>query len=230
MTVRYPTGYSIRLVDLDTLFAQHGVDKMHPEYARRLRAWIVAQHGHIGIGSGWRATGAQPNKPGFAPEGKSFHQSQQFRSGLVKFAAVDLVARNGTNPHRSPNWSEVPAKGSAEAKRWGLHCNIGSEPWHMQPIELNGWNTWRLLGRRDPAPAYPIPDQRRVLKLGDHGPDVRMAQHIMATKAGQPIQPDGQFGLRTREAVENVQRFFRLTVNGTVDSPTWAVLDWLNAQ
>jgi peptidoglycan hydrolase-like protein with peptidoglycan-binding domain len=100
----------------------------------------------------------------------------------------------------------------------------------MQPIELNGWNTWRLLGRRDPAPAYPIPDQRRTLKLGDTGQDVRIAQHIMATKAGQPIQPDGQFGLRTREAVENVQRFFRLTVNGTVDSPTWAVLDWLNAQ
>jgi peptidoglycan hydrolase-like protein with peptidoglycan-binding domain len=57
-----------------------------------------------------------------------------------------------------------------------------------------------------------------------------MAQHIMATKAGQPIQADGQFGVRTREAVENVQRFFRLTVNGTVDGPTWAVLDWLNAQ
>jgi hypothetical protein len=227
MSTRYPTGYGTRLVDLDTLLGQHGADKMHPEYRRRLRAWLIAQDGHIGIGSGWRDTGAQPNKPGFAPEGRSFHQSQPFRSGLVVFAAVDLVARNGTQVHRSPRWAEVPARGSTEAKRWGLHCNISSEPWHLQPTELNGWNTWRLTGRRDPVTGYPLPDPRRTLRLGDTGQDVRNVQTILATKAGQPIPADGQFGPRTKQAVENLQRFFKLPVTGTVDNQTWSVIDLL---
>lgn len=227
MSTRYPTGYSVRLVDIDTLMSMHHVDKMHPEYARRLRAWLISKGGHIGIGGSWRATGSQPNKPGFAPEGKSFHQYQLFRSGLTAFCAVDLVARNHGN-HRAPNWTEVPAKGSDEAKRYGVHCNISSEPWHMQPIEINGWNTWRILGRRDPKANYPLPDSRRILKMGDQGVDVRMAQHIMATKAAQPIQADGLFGGQTRNAVFNVQRFFKLDQNGTVDHPTWAVLDFLN--
>ena len=228
MSTRYPTGYGSRLVDLDTLLAMHHVDKMHPEYARRLRPWLIAKGGHIGIGGSWRPTGEQPNKPGFAPEGKSFHQYQQFKSGLTKFCAVDLVARNGNERHRSPNWSEVPARGSAESRAYGLHCNISSEPWHLQPVEINGWNTWRLLGRRDPKAGYPLPDNRRILKLGDQGPDVRMAQHIMSTKAGQPIVADGVFGGKTRNAVFNIQRMFKLEQNGTVDHPTWAVLDYLN--
>lgn len=229
MTILYPIGYGTRLVDLETLFSQSHVEKMHPEYARRLRTWIVSKNGHIGIGGSWRATGAQPDKPGFAPEGRSFHQYQLFRSGMTRFCAVDLVARNGDQRHRSPNWSEVPAKNSAEAKRWGVHCNISSEPWHMQPTEIGGWNTWRLLGRRDPKADYPLPETRRTLKRGDFGGDVTIVQTVFRDKAAQPITIDGRFGPQTENAVVNVQRFFGLPVTRKVDDATWAVVDLLAA-
>jgi hypothetical protein len=227
--ILYPVGYGTRLVDLDTLFKMSHVEKMHPEYARRLRAWIVSMNGHIGIGGSWRATGAQPDKPGFAPEGRSFHQFQMFKSGRVAFCAVDLVARNPGRVHRSPNWTEVPKKGSAEAKRWGLHCNISSEAWHMQPTEINGWNTWRLLGRREPAANYPLPETRRTLRKGDFGGDVTIVQAVFKEKAGQKIAVDGQFGPQTETAVVNVQRFFKLPVTKVVDPATWAVIDFLAA-
>lgn len=151
----YPTGYGRTLVELDDLFRIHHVDKMHPEYARRLRAWIEAQGGRIGIGGSWRPAGTQPDKPGFAPEGRSFHQFQTFASGLVAFCAVDLVARNGTNVHRAPHWDEVPAQGTPAALAAGVHCNISSESWHMQPIEIDGWASWIAAGRPEPEPRTP---------------------------------------------------------------------------
>lgn len=154
--ILYPTGYSSRLVTLDALFAEHHQDKMHPEFARRLRAWLEAQDGRIGIGGSWRSPDGQPDKPGFAPAGKSFHQSQQFPSGSW-FAAVDLVAKVTNGQHRSPRWDEVPDQGSVESRDWGVHCNVSTEAWHMQPIELDGWQTWVDAGRPDLRHGYPLP-------------------------------------------------------------------------
>lgn len=189
MTTLYPIGYGTRLVTLDELRAKHEPN-MHPEFAVRLFEWIAAGDGQFGIGGGFRALGSQPNKPGFAQEGKSFHQPQRFPSGLW-YAAVDLVARNddgllrrifgltgsGASPdattlrrlltvskvHRAPTWAEVPVQGSVEARRWGVHCNVGtpgtrgSESWHMQPIELDGWASWVRAGRHDLQAGYPTP-------------------------------------------------------------------------
>lgn len=157
MPIMYPSSYGRTLLDIDALFERHHVDKMHPEFARRLRAWLIAQEGRIGIGGSWRDTGTQPDRPGFAPEGRSFHQYQRFASGLVAFAAVDLVARNGAGVHRAPQWDEVPVQGSNEARRWGVHCNVSSESWHMQPVEIDGWASWTTAGRPDPAAGYPLP-------------------------------------------------------------------------
>lgn len=148
MTILYPYGYGADMVSLDELRARTHPDKMHPEYARRLFAWIEAQTGRIGIGGSWRPVDGQPDKPGFAPEGKSFHQSQSFPSGSW-FAAVDLVARNPGGVHRSPRWDEVPAQGGVEARDWGVHANVSTEPWHMQPVELDGWQSWVNAGRPD---------------------------------------------------------------------------------
>lgn len=146
----YPTRYGRRLVTLEELRNEHSYDKMHPAYRDRLFAWIEAQDGKIGIGGSWREDGSQPDKPGFAPEGKSFHQYQQFASGLIAFCAVDLVARNGSNVHRAPRWDEVPAQDTAAAELWGVHCNVRTEPWHMQPVEIDGWKSWKDAGSPDP--------------------------------------------------------------------------------
>lgn len=161
MTTLYPTRWGTRLVDLDTLLAEHHITRMEPEYAARLTAWLIANGGHIGIGGSWRAEGSQPAKPGFAPEGKSFHQTQMFDDGSLWFCAVDLVARNPGGKHRSPRWSEVPVQGRAEAAVWGVHCNVGAppsgEPWHMQPIEIDGHGSWVSAGRPRPTPGHPFP-------------------------------------------------------------------------
>jgi hypothetical protein len=146
----YPIGYGYTTVSMDELQRRSNIDKMHPVYADRLFTWIEAQNGLVGIGGSWRADGSQPDKPGFAPEGKSFHQYQKFASGIIAFCAVDLVCRTDGGVHRAPYWSEVPAQGSPEAELWRLHCNVSNEPWHMQPIEIDGWQSWINAGSPDP--------------------------------------------------------------------------------
>lgn len=168
---RYPWGYGVStktLAEIEAILTVH----YHPEYLRRLLAWLEAQDGRVGIGGHWRAGGAQPDRPGFAPEGRSFHQDQRYADGFVGACAVDLVVRRTGLDHRSPYWSEVPAQGSDEARRWGLHCNVGAppggEPWHMQPIEIDGWVAWDVadlvddgIGRA-PVPGYPFPGREEI--------------------------------------------------------------------
>lgn len=154
--LRIPFGYGTAYTSLgelrDWLLVHH-----HLEYVRRLLAWLSHKGGFIGVGGGFREV--QPDKDGFAPEGKSFHQDQHYSDGFVGAAAVDLVVRNGSNVHRAPRWDEVPAQGGAEAKTWGLHCNVPGEPWHMQPIEIDGWQSWKDAGSPAPEKNYPIPGE-----------------------------------------------------------------------
>jgi peptidoglycan hydrolase-like protein with peptidoglycan-binding domain len=228
----FPSGYGTSMVTIDELFKKHHEAKMHPEYARRLRAWLVAQDGRIGIGGSWRAS--QPAKPGFAPEGKSFHQSQQFSSGRVAFCAVDLVHVVPGKKHRAPTWDEVPRKGSQEAKRWGLHCNVTkpSEPWHIQPIEIDGYGSWVRGGRKDfsvmtiipPTPA-PKPPAGAVfaypgqpLRLGSKGDAVKLVQAVIGAK------PDGDYGPATERRVKAWQKSRGMFVDGVVGSVTWKAM------
>ena len=166
---RYPDGYGTTDVTFDRMVAKHG-ERMHPEFARRLFAYLEAQGGRMGIGGGWRST--QPNKPGFAPDGKSFHQDQRFRSGFVGYAAVDLVCRVPGQRHRAPFWSET-----ADAPEWGLHTFIHTppEPWHMQCISMRGWQSWVNQGRPDPQrftipgdKPPPIPPELIDMQLTDY--------------------------------------------------------------
>jgi hypothetical protein len=205
MAVLYPTGYGTQLVTLDELKAKHHPDKMHPEYARRLFGWIEAQGGLVGIGGSWRATGSQPDKPGFAPEGKSFHQFQQFPSGQW-FAAVDLVCRNPGGVHRAPMWSEVPKQGSDAATFWGVHANVSTETWHIQPIEIDGWQGWVNAGRPDLEPNYP--HQETTMQI------VQPPRRILDTRTNTKRLVDGE---TVTVAVPNVAE--SVFVNITVTSP-----------
>jgi peptidoglycan hydrolase-like protein with peptidoglycan-binding domain len=228
----YPTGYGSMMVDIDELFRRHHVNKMHPEFARRLRAWLQSQNGRIGIGGSWRST--QPAKPGFAPEGKSFHQSQTFSSGRIAFCAVDLVHVTGSGKkHRAPTWDEVPKKGSAEAKRWALHCNVTkpSEPWHIQPIEIDGYGGWVRGGKKDfgsmptpPTPPAPIPPSApprypgQPLRRGSKGDAVKLVQVVVGAK------PDGDYGAATERRVKAWQKLKKMFVDGVVGPVTWKAM------
>ena len=135
--------------------------KMHPEFERRLFPWIESEQGRIGIGSGWRSSQPTDSDGGrFAPPGMSFHESQQFASGFVGYAAVDLVHINPGRVHRAPTWAEVES-----AKAYGLHAFIRrpkEEPWHVQCVEMRGFGTWVNAGRPDPRP-IPLPSDPPII-------------------------------------------------------------------
>jgi hypothetical protein len=156
----YPFGYGTRLVTIDVLEASLKPHH-HPEVLRRVMNFIRHQGGKFGIGSSFRATGAQPDRPGFAPEGKSFHQRQRFPSGSW-VTAIDWVVVNPGYVHRAPRWEEVPAQGQALSLQYGYHMNVGTpgskgaESWHGQPIELDDWESWVAAGRPDIQANYPI--------------------------------------------------------------------------
>jgi hypothetical protein len=157
-----PFGYGTEERSLDQVEARLLVN-YHPEYVARLVAWMRSCDGRIGVGGGFRPDGTQPAKAGFAPAGKSFHQNQKYSDGFVGATAVDLVHRNPGSKHRSPTWAEVPAQGSAEAAKWGLHCNVGtpgargSEPWHIQPVEIDGHQSWLEANSPCPKAGYTFP-------------------------------------------------------------------------
>lgn len=162
-TETFPSGYGRTRLGLEELFTVHHQTRMNAEYARRLAVWLVFCHSigiDMGIGGSWRATGTQPDRPGFAPEGRSFHQSQRFADGHTSFCAVDLVVGRRLFKHRAPKWSEVPVQSTPVADAWGLHANVGvpgnGESWHLQPAEIDGWDTWNRGGRPSPRPDYPI--------------------------------------------------------------------------
>lgn len=247
MTTLYPWGYLKALVSLDALKKNARIDLMEPEYARRLFAWIESRGGAIGIGGAWRAV--QPEKPGFAPPGKSFHESQQFGDNARHFMAVDLVARNGSSNHRAPTWGEVPKQGSGhpDIKNFGVHANVNGEPWHLQAIEVDGHASWVTRGRPHPRKGFPIqgvkpppvvdttppkpPAQifapgQRVLRLATPtmtGSDVIWVQRVLSGE-GLKVSIDGVYGLSTRNHVKTMQGWNGLTQDGIVGPKTWEVL------
>lgn len=161
MAILYPVGYGTKEVTLEELIRMH-IAGMEPEFARRLFNWIESKQGLIGIGSGIRYT--QPVGDGFAPQGKSFHLRQKFADGSFYYSAVDLNTRTATlHSSGAIRQSDVPLQGTSEAMKWGVHINVGTpgfkgfEVWHMQCVEMDGYDSWVNKGRKRPTKDYPIP-------------------------------------------------------------------------
>lgn len=162
-SLQVPWGYGRQYKSLsevrDLLAPYYQPESLH-RFLVRLHAW----GGEIGVGSWFRET--QPDKPGVAPEGKSFHQRQHYADGSSGASAIDVVKRNpaGGN-HVAVTWADVDPQGTAAAKRWGVHANVGKpgdpypkgEQWHLQPVEIDGHDTWLAAGRPAPQPGYPLP-------------------------------------------------------------------------
>ncbi len=242
MSDLYPWGYARALVSMSRLKALARVELMEDEAAQRFFAYIGSKNGRMGIGGAVRFE--QPDLPGFAPNGKSFHQLQTFDDGDQKFMALDLVMRNGSNIHRSPTWSEVPAQGTKHIDSWnyGVHANVTGEPWHLQVIEVDGYDTWVYNGRNHPNSNFRIrgtvvpissPSLGNVIVLGSrvlrlksptmYGTDVQQVQRI-CRRQGLEISIDSYYGRQTRNRVKIVQGWNDLEQDGVVGPKTVAAL------
>jgi hypothetical protein len=142
----YRSNY-ITLRELDEWLAVH----MSRAARRRHLALLHAREGKLGVGSSWQRC-------------ESFHQYQKFMTALgtvVEDAvAIDYVWIDGPD---ADDWHDgvpvggVPIQGSQEAKKFGIHANVGTpgkpgfESWHGQPIEIDGWASATGNGTR-PAP------------------------------------------------------------------------------
>lgn len=244
--VLYPWGYQRSLVTMERLKVLARFDLLELETAQRIEAFLVSRNGEMGIGGAVRFV--QPDLYGFAPDGMSFHQLQTFVSGVKAYCAFDLVMRNGDNIHRSPRWDEVPKQGSGhpDIKAYGIHANVTGEPWHHQPIEIDGWQGWVNNGRPHPNGDFPIngsvptpvpvppatgPDPalhlgERVLKITAptmHGVDVMWAQNALRSE-GLVLSADGYYGRQTRDRMIIWQGRKGLTADGIVGPKTWAAL------
>lgn len=158
MTAKYPVGYGTTTMSMEVLRARFE-GPMHPEYARRLFAWIEHMDGAVGIGSAWRKN---PDPISYASRmGWSFHQDQKFASGFVGIAAIDAVAQDG--PDANFSHDGMTSGLAATAVPFGLHANIGLpgqpgyEAWHIQPLELDGYKSWVARGRPDPVAGFVLP-------------------------------------------------------------------------
>ena len=239
--VLYPWGYQRALVTMTRLKQLARWDLLEPEMGQRFEAWLKSRGGQIGVGGAVRFT--QPDKDGFAPDGQSFHQLQRFHSGVDRYCAFDIVVRNGANVHRAPRWTEVPKQGSGhvDIKNYGVHANVDGEPWHIQPIEIDGWRTWVNNGRPHPNGNFPIkgttttptsppstdiPLGSRTLKLAAptmRGSDVQWVQNVLRGE-GLILSTDGYYGLQTATRVKVMQGWNGLTQDGVVGPETWEVL------
>jgi peptidoglycan hydrolase-like protein with peptidoglycan-binding domain len=72
-----------------------------------------------------------------------------------------------------------------------------------------------------PVPGAPVPELgQRVLSRGVTGRDVTTLQQILAAKGYGPVEPSGEFGAPTEQAVMRFQRDARLLADGIVGPQT----------
>ena len=234
----YPHGYGTQMLLMSEIRARHE-PIMHPEYARRLFAWLESEGGRIGIGSGYRSSATQlrlwlSNPRRFARPGNSFHEEHRWASGGSWYAAVDLVVARPGAVHRSPSWAEMES-----AKAFGIHAFITGEPWHAQLRETRSCSDWKKAGSPDPLvialPGNPTPTPPptgsstivnvtvTTIRKGDQGGWVRKLQALLTT-FNQDVTVDGDFGPQTDTSVRAVQAFLGLTVDGVAGPQTWGVL------
>jgi hypothetical protein len=62
-----------------------------------------------------------------------------------------------------------------------------------------------------------------VLRLGQKGLFIKEAQRLLE-KNGYPCKPDGDFGQKTQDLIEQFQKARNIPVTGQIDQPTWAAL------
>ncbi len=96
-----------------------------------------------------------------------------------------------------------------------------------RPIASTSFTHWARLDIDYDAPdtaKNPAPIERRTLRTGGSGEDVRILQETLKRLGFLSGAADGKFGAETREAVRQFQQAGGLTADGVVGAATWAAL------
>lgn len=173
--LRVPYRYRGTYITLRDLNAELARSNFLRSSRRRHLALLHSRGGKLGVGGHTRVC---PHPVSQASRNcESFHQIQEFWANLAKTAtvrastAIDYVWEDGDDAN---DWHDVvptggvPVQGSAEARRFGIHANVGTpgssgfESWHGQPIEIDGFRS-ATGNRSHPAPYidehYPLPPE-----------------------------------------------------------------------
>jgi murein L,D-transpeptidase YcbB/YkuD len=117
---------------------------------------------------------------------------------------------------------------------------IENSPWGSKPssellaqvvADYDTYANVAIAGTEDesePAPTVDEPTVDPTLQIGDSGAAVSSLQEFLNAN-GQHLVVDGEFGELTKLAVQNLQRFFKLTIDGIVGPQTWEVINYLKA-
>lgn len=118
---------------------------------------------------------------------------------------------------------------------------IENSPWGSKPssallaevvADYDKYANVAIAGTANESEPEPTPVSEPVtdptLEIGASGPAVSALQEFLNAN-GQHLVVDGEFGELTKLAVQNLQRFFRLAVDGIVGPKTWEVINYLKA-
>ncbi len=134
---------------------------------------------------------------------------------------------NNGNPNAFPDHVhfDVNTRYIAQADKWIRDMHSGALTTDTRPAQAQNTVTDRPsfvpISGNFPRPADP-PLADGKLSPGEQGPEVERLQRALNAAnvrdaAGQPLNPDQDYGRRTREAVENYQRQHNQPVTGVAD-------------
>jgi len=164
--------------------------------------------------------------------------------GLAIDTAFDKDPLDGLGPDDATAITAHPKFGLFRDNviRFGFSYEDQSEPWHIRyvagdkiPQAVLDFEQ-AILGADgipvfDPIHGYwglwPLAN-KPAAKLGDRGDRIKYLQGVLKIKCGQQsLAIDGVYGLHTELAVRQLQRYFKLSIDGWVGAETWKTIDWL---
>ena len=106
-----------------------------------------------------------------------------------------------------------------------IHMKNSNENCVYEPVDKHGWKYWsyaKFIDYSKKLGAKPI--LTRIIKMGSKGVDVKLAQEQLNKKKFDCGIVDGDFGNKTKKAVEKFQAANDLTVDGIIGEATCKAL------
>jgi peptidoglycan hydrolase-like protein with peptidoglycan-binding domain len=198
----------------EKIFADFLIDGKRPE----VKAYITGAGGEAALGKAELALAREFASVADPRTGKGYYDGDSAGNHASITAAQTRAALDEMRQRYQSN-----VQGGMSPDQAYHHLGHESPQIHTSPHQATPSHSTA-------APAQAQAVVSGVLREGAQGPDVTtLQQHLISRGAldanGQPISADGQFGARTREAVESFQKAHNLTADGTAGAATLSALD-----